>query len=163
MPKTLDLDDSPRTLVYRQLITFIRTDPTIRRVFRPAAVRAWDGSPADAAEFSVAMAPCVRFTPICGADLIEFPGAFAGDLLLNIELIVKGTCVDDLFNAWFALARAIYPRDPAARAANVQALVAAGAKTGIVEFSQPAFDAKPEEQWFLGSGQLKIAVLSFLN
>lgn len=163
MAGSLDLDDAPRTLVYRKIVSLVRNDATIKRIVRPTAIRAWDGLPQDSAEFGVAVAPCIRLTPINGPDAWEYPNAFAGDLLLNCELIVRGTNADDLFNLWWAVSRAIYPKASATRLANVLALQQLGAKTGLAEFSQPAFDPKPEDNWFYATGQIKISVISQLN
>ncbi len=163
MAGSLDLDDCPRTLVYRKIVEFLRNDPTLRRVIRPPSLRTWDGKPTDSADFGAATAPCLRLTPINGPDAWVYPSAFAGDLLLNCEVLVTGTNVDDLFNLWWAISRAIYPKDPAKRMANIQALQLAGAKNGLVEFSQPAFDPDPKDNFLWGTGQLRVSILSQLN
>ncbi len=163
MPK-LDLNDSPRTLVYRKLVELVRIDPTIKRVIsRPASFRAWDGAPEDSQPFTVDIAPAVRFTPINGPDLWQYPSAFAGDLYINVEMLVWGSDVSDVFNLWWAIERAIYPRDFAAKTAIVSALQQAGARTGLAEFSQPAFDPEPKDNFFAATGQIKIAVLEQLQ
>jgi hypothetical protein len=160
---TLDLDQAPRAAVYRKLVELIRNDPTIRRIFRPTSIRAWDGKPQDSAPFDTTIAPCLRITPSNGPDEWLYPEAFAGDLYLNVELVVRGTDCDDVFNVWFAIQRAIYPRDFTAKTANVTALQQAGAKTGLAQFSLPAFDPNPSDNYFAAAGQIKISVREQLS
>lgn len=158
----LDLNTAPRTAVFRKLMQFVRTSATIKRVVKPTSIRDWSGLPQDAEPFNTQIAPCLRFTPICGPDAFAYPEAFAGDLLVNVEMLVEGTNVDDLFNLWYALARAIYPGGDQTFA-NVQALQQAGAKSGLADFTQPSFDPDPKDNFFYGTGQIRIAILSQLN
>jgi hypothetical protein len=59
--------------------------------------------------------------------------------------------------------RCFYPTALAARNANIQTLQAAGARSGLVLFSQPAFDPGPDGVWLAGQGQLKVEIQSQLN
>lgn len=158
MAGLLDLNDAPRTSVYRKLVSLVRNDATIKRICRPTSIRAWDGLPQDAGEFSVNIAPAIRFTPIGGPDAFWSPGSMRGPLFLQVEMVVKGTNVDDLMNLWWAVVRAIYPAVQSQTNANIQALLAAGAYTGLAEFTMPAFDATPQDNSFYGNGQIKIDV-----
>ncbi len=91
------------------------------------------------------------------------PDTMAGDLLINCEVLIKGTNCSDLTNFWWMLTRCFYPPVLAARNANIQTLQAAGARSGLVLFSQPAFDPGPDGVFFAGQGQLKVEIQSQLN
>jgi hypothetical protein len=154
----LDLNTAPRTAVYRKVVQLIRNDATIGRVLRPTSIRAWDGLPQDGIPFAADVAPCIRLTPTAAADNWWSPGSQRGPLFINCEILVKGTCVDDVMNLWWAIVRAIYPAAQSSTNANVLALQQAGAYTGLAEFSLPAFDADPENLLFYAAGQIKIDV-----
>jgi hypothetical protein len=62
-------------------------------------------------------------------------------------------------NLWWAIEKALYPSDFTAKSANISALQAAGAYTGLAEFTQPAFDDSPSDKFFAAYGQIKIDVL----
>lgn len=159
----LDLNTSPRTAVFRKLVSLIRNDATIKRVLsKPAQLRAWEGLPQDAEPLSPAFAPCVRLTPTTGPDQFWSPGATKGALFVQVELIVQGTDADDLMNLWWAVVRAIYPAAQSATNANVQALQKAGAYSGLAEFSLPAMEADPENNYFAAAGQIRIEVNNVL-
>lgn len=155
---TLDLNTAPRTSVYRKVVQLIRNDATIKRIVRPTSIRAWDGLPSDGEPFTPEIAPALRFTPINGPDAFWSPGSMKGDLLINVEMMVAGTCVDDVFNLWFAACRALYPALQSSTNANVQALMAAGAYDGLAVFSSPAFDPDPKDNYFYAQGQIRITV-----
>jgi hypothetical protein len=155
---TLDLDQAPRTSVFRRIVAFIRDDATIKRVVRPSSIRAWDGLTQDSAEFSAAIAPAIRLTPATGPDVFWSPGAMRGDLYINVEMLVRGTCVDDPLNLWFALTRAVYPAAQSDTNANVRALQQAGSYDGLVTFTQPAFDPEPKDNFFYATGQIRVSV-----
>lgn len=158
----LNLNQAPRTAVFRQLVSFVRNDPTIKRIVRPTSIRAWDGLPQDAEPFSPAIAPCIRMTPTNGPDKFWSPGATVGTLFVQVEMLVQGLCSDDLLNLWWAVVRAIYPAAQSDTNASIRALVAAGAYCGLAEFTLPVFDADPENFLFAGVGQIKIDVNNVL-
>jgi len=158
MPAKLDLNTAPRTSVFRAVVRLIRNDATIKRIVRPTSIRAWEGLPQDAAPFNTEIAPAIRFTPITGPDTFWSPGSMKGDLFLQVEMLVMGTNVDDLLNLWWAICRAIYPAAQSSINANVQALQQAGAYDGLVTFTAPAFDPEPKDNFFYGTGQMRIAV-----
>ena len=158
----LDLNTSPRTSVFRKLVGLVENDATIKRTIRPASLRSWKGSPQDGLPFAPDIAPAVRFTPIGGADAWWSPGATRGPLLIQVEMLVKGTAVDDVLNLWWAIVRAIYPAPPAQTNANVLALQQAGAYSGLAEFTLPASDPDPENLVFWAAGQIKIDVNNVL-
>lgn len=158
----LDLNTSPRTAVFRKIVGWVRNDPTIKRIVRPTSIRAWDGLPQDGEPFAVGIAPCLRFTPANAAETFWSPGSTRGPLFINVEMLVEGTCVDDVLNLWWAVERAIYPQAQSSTNANVTALQQAGGYDGLSLFSMPAFDPDPENLYFSAMGQIKVEINNVL-
>lgn len=158
----LDLNDSPRTAVFREVETILRADPTLRRVVK--CWRSWQGVPGDAQELSPAAGgPAVRLTPVGSEEQFQFPDAQTGTLTIGVEAAVAGTCVDDVLNLWWAIERAIYPADQAAKFAIQQAIQQAGSKTGLCTFSSPSLDMDAGRVNWSIAGQIKTDVLLKLN
>ncbi|MGZ3386158.1 MAG: hypothetical protein ACXVB2_21175 [Isosphaeraceae bacterium] len=61
------------------------------------------------------------------------------------------------------LTRCFYPSVLTARQANILTLQNAGARSGLVLFSQPALDPGPDGVFFAGQGQIKIEIQSQIN
>ena len=160
---SLDLPRSPRDAVYRAMETIVRQNATFQRIVKPSSFRTWQGKPDDAKEFTFSIAPALRWTPMHTGEDFKTPDTMAGDLLINCEILLPGTNVSDLTNFWWMLTRCFYPSDLTGRNANIQALQAAGARSGLVLFSQPAFDPGPDGVWLAGQGQIKIVIQSQLN
>ena len=150
---------SPRTKVYRAVVAILQHDPVLSNVIKPENFRCWAGSSKDNMVFEFSNSPSLRVTPTNGPEEWIFPTAFRGWLYLQCEMLLAGTDVDDVFNLWFAIERALYPDDYASQQAMVAKLQQAGAYTGLPEFSQPAFDAQPADKFFAATGQIKIEVL----
>lgn len=161
--RSLDLPVSPRAAVFRAMETIVRGNSIFQRVVRPASFRTWQGSPDDATDFNIAYAPAMRWTPMNTGEQFRTPDTMAGDLLINCEILVRGCCCDDLTNFWWMVTRCFYPPTIAARNAIIQTLQTAGARSGLVLFSQPAFDPGPDGVFFAGQGQIKIEIQSQLN
>ena len=160
----LDLPVSPRAAVFRAMETIVRQNSVFNRVVKPDRFRTWQGEPRDIKPFSYQEAPCLRWTPMNTGEEFKTPDTMAGDLLINCEVIIAGSCVDDLTNFWWALTRCFYPQGGGApRQAIIQTLQTAGARSGLVLFSQPAFDPGPDGVFFAGQGQIKIEIQSQLN
>jgi hypothetical protein len=149
---------SPRTKVFRAITAILQRDPVLSSVVRPPNFRAWAGASHDNAEFTFSSSVSIRITPTNGPESWKFPDAFTGWLFLNVDMLIPGTDADDELNLWWSIERAIYPEDFAARSAIVAALQQAGAYSGLCEFSQPAFDATPQNRFFAATGQIKIQV-----
>jgi hypothetical protein len=140
--KSLDLEDGPRTRVFRQLEQILRNDATLRRVIGKNW-KTFSGDPGDAIPFPVAACPWIVMSRIPGAENFWSPDAMTGELSILLAIGIKGFCEDDADNLYTAIQRAIYPvGDQSAKLANVQLLQKAGAHTGIVTFTQPAFDPR---------------------
>lgn len=157
--KQLDLDDAPDTLVFRKLVAILKADKTMRRVFgpeRPAAIRSWEGEPHDKAPLSIDQAPCVRLTPTGGPQHFWNPSSMRGELVIDLEVCVKGICVDDVRNLWYAMFRAFYPQDTTAAQTIRSTLQTLGARTGLVIFTKPIANPQPDGTYQLASGQIQI-------
>ena len=63
----------------------------------------------DVKPFSYQEAPCLRWTPMNTGEQFKTPDTMAGGLLINCEVIVAGSCCDDLTNFWWMLTRCFYP------------------------------------------------------
>ncbi len=160
----LDLPTSPRVAVFRAMETIVRGNSIFNRIVKPDRFRTWQGEPRDIKPFSYQEAPCIRWTPMNTGEVFKTPDTMAGDLLINCEVIVAGSCCDDLTNFWWLLTRCFYPPSGGApRQAIIQTLQSAGARSGLVLFSQPAFDPGPDGVFFAGQGQIKIEIQSQLN
>lgn len=159
----LQLLSAPRTKVFREIVSILRADPVISRTIRKDCLRAWEGAQADAKNFSVEHAPAMRLTPGTGGDDFATPDSMKGALLINYEILIRGTNADDLFNLWWAMCLALYPADPIARSQLALRLQNAGARSGLVLFTQPAFDPDPDGVFIAGIGQMKIDVESRFN
>jgi|SRR5271157_5273556 len=161
--RSLDLPTSPRAAVFRAMETIVRDNPIFQRIVKPDNFRTWQGHPRDSKPFDQSNAPALRWTPMNTGEQFRTPDTMAGDLLINCEIICRGSCCDDLTNFWWMLTRCFYPPVLAARNAIIQTLQTAGARSGLVLFSQPAFDPGPDGVFMAGQGQLKIEIQSPLN
>ncbi len=160
----LNLPQSPRDAVYRAMEGIVRGNPTFQRIVKPTSFRTWQGNPEDAKEFTFEIAPAMRWTPMNTADTFSTPDSMRGDLLVNAEILIKGTNCSDYQNFWWMVMGCFYPNNTLlARNTVIGQLQAAGARSGLVLFSQPAFDPSPDGMWLACSGQIKIEIQSTLN
>jgi hypothetical protein len=160
---TLNLPTSPRTRVFRKIDTILRNDPLLSPVISGGSFLSWQGNACDDASFATSMAPAMRITPMNGPEVWKYPDSFVGWLFINCEILVSGYDYDDVFDLWWAVEKALYPSDLPTKLALIKSLQDVGAETGLAEFSQPAFDPKPESNYLHCAGQIKIAVLLNLN
>ena len=162
--RCLDLPVSPRAAVFRAMETIVRGNSVFQRTVKPDNFRTWQGEPRDVKPFDQSNTPALRWTPMNTGEEFKTPDTMAGDLLINCEVICRGSCCDDLTNFWWMITRCFYPQGGgAARQVIIQTLQAAGARSGLVLFSQPAFDPGPDGVFFAGQGQIKIEIQSQLN
>ncbi len=160
----LDLPTSPRAAVIRAMETIVRGNSVFQRTVKPDNFRTWQGEPRDVKPFDQSNTPALRWTPMNTGEEFKTPDTMAGDLLINCEVICRGSCCDDLTIFWWMITRCFYPQGGGApRQAIIQTLQAAGARSGLVLFSQPAFDPGPDGVFFAGQGQIKIEIQSQLN
>ena len=88
----LDLPTSPRAAVFRAMETIVRQNSVFNRIVKPDRFRTWQGEPRDIKPFSYQEAPCIRWTPMNTGEEFKTPDTMAGDLLINCEVIVAGSC-----------------------------------------------------------------------
>ena len=124
--RSLDLPVSPRAAVFRAMETIVRQNAVFQRVVKPDNFRTWEGHPRDSKPFDQSHAPAMRWTPMNTGEQFRTPELISGDLLINCEIIVRGSCCDDLTNFWWMLAKCFYPGSGGFQPV-VQTLVAAGA------------------------------------
>jgi hypothetical protein len=159
----LDLPQAPRDSVFRAMEKIVRQNATFQRIVKPTSFRTWSGDPQDAREFTFEIAPAMRWTPKQSGEDFKTPDTMAGDLLINCEILIKGTNCSDMTNFWWMVSRCFYPSNLANRQANILLLQNAGARSGLVLFSQPAYDPSPDGVFLAGQGQIKIEIQSQIN
>jgi hypothetical protein len=166
MPKSLKTPSSVWSLIFRRIVQQVENDANIKRVVGLANVRSWKGVPADKSPFEPSSsAPVIRLTPNPMHVDWYSPDAQAGELYVLVELAVQSLSIDDVADLWDIVVQALQPGGAAVSPGTVcfsQDLVALGAETGEIVFSDPAFDAKPEdsaEGWFLAIGRFRLRVL----
>jgi hypothetical protein len=155
------LQKSPRSKVFRAIVKILEHDRVLSNVIKPEAFRSWSGGSKENLEFTFALAPALRLTPANTEEHFWAPNAMVGQLFINCEMLVAGTNVDDVNDLWYAIERAIYPTNN--MQANIPTLQAAGAHSGIVLFSQPAYDPEPQDKFFAAIGQMKVDVRINVN
>lgn len=153
---------NPRTKVFRAICQILKLDPVLRSVIAPKNFRCWAGDPQDNVVFEFSNCPAIRITPTTGPDTFCFPTAMKGWLVLDVDMLIPGNDADDQLNLWWTIAQALYPDVFATQQAVIATLQAAGAYTGLCEFSS-AFDPSPSDRFFAARGQIRIEVLSPLT
>ena len=156
MAKTLKGPSSVYSLVYRRIVKQLRTDSKFRSAV--ADLRVWDGSPSDGAPLTASTGkPMVRLTPVPQSGQWYSADTQSSTLCVHVELVIASYCVEDVLDLWDQLVEALEP--DAAFAAD---LVALGAETGEVLFSDPSYDhnrEKKDSPYWDAIGQFKINVL----
>ena len=110
--RSLDLPTSPRAAVFRAMESIVRENTIFGRIVKPDNFRTWQGHPRDSKPFDQCNAPAMRWTPMNTGETFRTPDTMAGDLLINCEIICRGSCCDDLTNFWWMLTRCFYPPLP---------------------------------------------------
>ena len=162
--RSLDLPVSPRAAVFRAMETIVRTNATFQRIVKPDNFRTWQGEPRDVKPFDQSNAPCMRWTPMNTGEEFRTPDSMSGDLLINCEIICRGSCCDDLTNFWWMIARCFYPIQTATTNYNSIVLALPGRRPqrpGQVQSAR--IRPRPDGVFFAGQGQLKIEVQSNLS
>ena len=89
--RSLDLPTSPRAAVFRAMETIVRGNSTFQRIVKPDNFRTWQGEPRDVKPFDQSNTPCMRWTPMNTGEEFKTPDTMAGDLLINCEVICRGS------------------------------------------------------------------------
>lgn len=144
MPNTLlKLPEDVTTTLFRLIETQLRTDPILGSVVR--TWQTWEGVPGDKQPPAIGMAPWVSLTPQPTQERWFSPETQEGTLNIRIDVLVRGTCIDDVMNLWGAIRAALspYARGSDGVCFNTR-LMSAGAHKGLVEMNQPLFDPSPD-------------------
>jgi hypothetical protein len=157
--KHLDLDSSPRMSTFRALESIWRNDPVLRTV-----VKVWKtfaGDPNDRNELATSMGCAVKLWPVGGEESFWAPGSMTSDLTIQMDLLIRSFTLEDVDGLYWAFGRAVYGGTFAQVLARQEALKTAGAHTGLVFMSQPAFVAGPDvgtEGGLRATGQVRIEI-----
>ena len=157
---SLKLPTAPTTAVYRLICQQLKADPTLSRIIGPDNWQTWDGDPRSKKPLAK-RGPAIELTPTMGQNVWWTPTTQRGPLIIRVEMSISTQAVDDVMNLWNAMVQAIYPQDVNQRNTLNQARISAGAMTGLVSLSLPAFDPGPEENGdgtFHALGQMMIDV-----
>jgi hypothetical protein len=162
VPKTLKTNSSVWTKVFRRIVQQLETDPDLRRVVGTLNLRSWKGVPGDKDPLTPALGqPAMRLTPNpAGVDWYS-PDTHAGTLAVLVELAVASLAIDDVADLWDLVVSALEPGDTFAAD-----LRAAGAETGEIVCSDPAFDPQPAAKpdgMFLATGRFHLRVLRMVS
>jgi len=162
---TLDINAAPETKILRAFETILKCDPTLKRVVK--VWRTWREKPGQNPPFAIAQVPpgqvAIRITPTNGPDEWLFPGTFKGAVYLHFECLIQGGDADDPLNLWHAIKLAFYTGVANTQNANQQALIAAGAYTGLPLFSAPFGYAGTDATFWECQGTCKIETMLTFN
>lgn len=137
---TLNLPDAPSTLAWRLIVAQLQGNSDLDGVIRTWIT--WDGVSgcnADLASDAVA-SPAIRIYPTEGPMSWYSADQMYCYLNVAIECMVPGLDVEDVLNLQGAIVKALYPAPASAENAFENALVAIGAETGTIEFTQPIME-----------------------
>jgi hypothetical protein len=169
MAKSLKTTPSVWTKVFRRIVQQLENDPDVRRVVGIQNLRSWKGVDGDKAPLVPSQnAPVVRLTPNPRDVEWYSPDMQVGTLAVLVQVAVSSLCVDDVADLWDVLVHALLPGGPSVCGGTSFELdlVAVGAETGEIVFSEPAFDAKPEhgtQGMFLAEGHFQLQLLRSIN
>lgn len=149
-----------RVKVWRKLLDVIQRNDRFRNK-SDVVIRTYSGKPGD--KRAPAYGKGVTITLRRGGGVAEWVSADAHiePLIIDAEILVSGTDHDLIDNVWAAVVRALYPKDDNAASVRIgQELIAAGAETGIVEYTTAVL-VDPEAN--ADSGQLRARAQLRLN
>jgi hypothetical protein len=165
MPKSLKTPQSVWTKVFRRIVQQAENDPAVRRVVGPN-IRSWKGVQSDRTPMEPSSdAPVLRLTPQPRNVEWYSPNAQLGQLYVQVEIAVQSLCIDDVADLWDIVVQSLQPSGPALPSTGIsfaQDLIALGAETGEIVFSDPAFDAQPfaePEGIFFAAGHFRLRCL----
>lgn len=151
----------PLAIIFRMIVQRMRTDPILGGAVKTWMV--WGSDPIDRSAATLGMVPALRLTPQIGPSDWYSPSDHVRALQIKVELYVGGIDADDCLNLWELIEDAFYPpNDRAGELAWEAALVAAGAETGQIKFSQPASIQGADENQFMCIGMMQLDVIKTL-
>lgn len=157
--KTLDINASVWSKVYRAVVQKIKTNSDVKRVAKDR-VYSWDGTLDDRADWAPSVGhPEIQLTPITTGVGWYDPSSQAGTLTVKVEIAVSSLCIDDAMDLFDAIATAVAPfgNDD-----FVRTLESLGAETGEIVFDTPAYDASPNTNplgYFVATGSFRLKVI----
>jgi hypothetical protein len=96
---TLPIADSPRTLVFREFVRLVTTDPEMGRL--GVKFRAWEGNPDDdQAPGSPEGMPWLRFSPAGGRQEPAGLRKLSIPMAIHVDMLTPGYDVADSMNLW---------------------------------------------------------------
>jgi hypothetical protein len=168
MPKSLKTPSSVWSKVFRRIVLQLENDATVRRAVGIDNIRSWKGVDGDKSPFEPKPnAPVLRLTPQPRNVDWYSPDMQAGELWVQVEMGLVSLCIDDVADLWDVVVNAIRPGvlDTAGHLFALD-LVALGAETGEIVFSDPAFDPQPfaePEGCFFAAGHFRLRMLRSVN
>lgn len=126
---SLALPSSPWTRAFRAIVRILETDPALRAA--GVTILSWQGTPGEAD--ASPRPPEIRLTPASGGAQWITEGQHEIPLGITVDLAVRGTCVDDLMNLWWAVMNALYPAAGSAREATVEQLTARENASNLIQ------------------------------
>ena len=142
MTPKLPLEDVVETRLYRLFVEVVRNDPTLSKVVK--TWKDWSDSAHDRVQItSAGQLPAVEFWPGAGREQFASPDAMKAELLIDVRVATAGLLIDNCWNLWGAVLRAVRPRDNVAAIILNRRFQEAGAETGRFLVTRPAFATPP--------------------
>lgn len=157
-PKLRSLPTDVPTALFRITESILRADPVVSNVVK--AWQTWEGKPDDKIPPGSTRLPWVSLTPRPTTERWYSPESQMGMLVIQIEAVVEGTCIDDPMNLWGAIRWALNGSGDRTRRCDIQQrLQAAGAAKGFYLFSDPLYDSASvagQDATFQATGSVQI-------
>lgn len=115
---SLALPKSPWTKAFGAIVAILETDPALKAA--GVIVRSMRGNGEDVA--AIPTFPMIALTPQSRGSSWATEGMHEIPLGIQIDLFIRGTCVDDLMNLGYAVLTALYPANGSARETVVSQL-----------------------------------------
>ena len=165
MPKTLKTPTSVWTAVFRCIVQQLENDPTVKRVIGLQNLRFMEGHPRrQVPDGADQLGP--RRAADARAASVEWysEAAQAGWLHVDVEMALSTLCIDDLADLWDILVNALRPGAADSKGNSFAGdLVALGAETGTILFSDPGMAVPPPGDWpegfMFGRGSFTLRVI----
>lgn len=157
-PKLQNIPASPRETLFRAVDFILRSDPTVNSIF-DGTINSWRGDPKDKVPFAVGNKYALRISPHPTGEQWWAASEQKGNLVIDVEILAASYCWDDLDRIWYAIQRAFYPLDLAARNSIIARFQSAtvGAWKGLMSFPMFAFDPDgPQDGVWRATGQIAI-------
>lgn len=152
-----------RSRVYQRIVELLQTEPTLSKFFPvPSAWSVSDGKPLNLE--LVGSVPHVYLVPRPYTASWYGPDAMSGILQTDVFIWLPGNSLGlynalDALDLWEVIEQTFYPVGNREKQQAIRAgLVAEGAKTGLIQFSQPATQQQAQDKGLVSYGALQIDV-----